>query len=141
MSITILNPEYSIMTPVINLQDYISGLSSERFKTYSKEWIRKFPNKSEIELSKSPSFILLFIENNMKVLNILSQHPELLNNDGFKTKYRFLEQDIENLRSSILLRKKTIKELLKNCSAAMELMDTVCNGLESLDSTCILSTD
>ena len=127
-----VNPKYSCTTPVVELQDYLSGTSQERFQAYIVEWIKLYPKKTAVELSKSPRFMLTFLDDSMMVLNFLSQHPDLLHNEEFRTKYGFIEHEIENVRSSIKQRTDT-NQLLKECSAAMDLMTKVCAGLENLN--------
>lgn len=127
-----INPKYTLATPVVVLQDYLAGITQERFKAYTIEWIKRYPNKTAAQLSKSPRFMLTFLDDSMVVLNLLSQHPELLHNVEFQTKYGFIEQEIDNLRTSIKKR-LDLSVLLKECQVTMDLMSKVCKGLEDLD--------
>jgi hypothetical protein len=127
-----VNPKYALTTPVVDLQDYLAGPTQERFQAYIVEWIKLYPNKSVTELSQSPRFHLTFLDDSMVVLNLLSQHPELLHNEEFQTKYGFIEQEIENVRASMKKGGDT-NVLLAECEIAMNLMGQVCKGLEDLD--------
>ena len=127
-----VNPKYTLATPVVVLQDYLAGTTQERFKAYMTEWIKCYPNKTAAQLSKSPRFMLTFLDDSMVVLNLLAQHPELLHNVEFQTKYGFIEQEIDNLRTSIK-KQLDLSVLLKECQVTMDLMGMVCKGLEDLD--------
>lgn len=127
-----VNPKYTLTTPIVDLQDYLAGPTQERFQAYIVEWIKLYPNKSVAELSQSPRFMLTFLDDSMVVLNLLSQHPELLHNVEFQTKYGFIEQEVENVRASMKKDGNT-SVLLAECGVAMDLMGQVCNGLEDLD--------
>lgn len=127
-----VNPHYTLTTPVVDLQDYLAGPTQERFQAYIVEWIKLYPNKSVAELSQNPRFMLTFLDDSMVVLNLLSQHPELLHNEEFQTKYGFIEQEIDNVRQSIKQGTDT-SILLAECAVAMNLMGQVCKGLEDLD--------
>lgn len=127
-----VNPHYTLTTPVVDLQDYLAGPTQERFQAYIVEWIKLYPNKSVAELSQNPRFMLTFLDDSMVVLNLLSQHPELLHNEEFQTKYGFIEQEIENVRASMKKGGDT-NVLLAECEIAMNLMGQVCKGLEDLD--------
>ena len=127
-----VNPNFTIHTPVVELQDYLYGSTEERLQAYTVDWITRYPNMTAAQLRSRPRFLLTFLDDSMVVLNLLSQHPELLHNEEFQTKYGFIYQEVENVRKSIQQGTDT-SVLLAECHRAMDLMEQVCQGLENLD--------
>ena len=127
-----VNPNFTIHTPVVDLQDYLYGTTEERLEAYIVNWITRYPNMTAAQLRTRPRFLLTFLDDSMVVLNLLSQHPELLHNEEFQTKYGFIYQEVENVRKSMQQGMDT-NVLLAECHRAMQLMEQVCQGLENLD--------
>lgn len=136
----IVNPHFTLETPVVELQDYLSGPTDQRLEAYTVNWIKQYPKVMAAQLKTRPRFLLTFLDDSMVVLNLLSQHPELLHNEEFQTKYGFIEQEIENVRQSVKKGADT-SVLLAECSVAMNLMGQVCKGLEDLDPCVALVQD
>ena len=136
----LVNPHFTIHTPVVELQDHLYGSSGERLQAYIVNWITRYPNMTAAQLRTRPRFLLTFLDDSMVVLNLLSQHPELLHNEEFQTKYGFIEQEIDNVRQSIKKGTDT-SILLVECTVAMNLMGQVCKGLEDLDPGVALDQD
>lgn len=128
----IVNPHFTLQTPVVELQDYLYGPTELRLNAYIVDWIKQYPQVMASQLITRPRFLLTFLDDSMVVLNLLSQHPELLHNEEFQTKYGFIEQEIDNVRQSIKQGTDT-SILLAECAVAMNLMGQVCKGLEDLD--------
>ena len=133
----LVNPHFTIHTPVVELQDYLYGTTEERLQAYTVDWITRYPNMTAAQLRSRPRFLLTFLDDSMVVLNLLSQHPELLHNEEFQTKYGFIYQEVENVRKSIQQGTDT-SVLLAECHRAMDLMEQVCQGLENLDPCVVL---
>ena len=123
----LVNPHFTIHTPVVELQDHLYGTTGERLEAYTVDWITRYPNMTAAQLRTRPRFLLTFLDDSMVVLNLLSQHPELLHNEEFQTKYGFIYQEVENVRKSMQQGMDT-NVLLAECHRAMQLMEQVCQG-------------
>ena len=127
-----VNPNFTIHTPVVELQDYLYGTTEERLQAYTEDWITRNPNMTAAQLRTRPRFLLTFLDNSMMALNLMSQHPELFHNEEFQTKYEFINQEVENVWKSMQQGTDT-NVLLAECHRAMDMMEKVCQGLENLD--------
>lgn len=137
---TLVNPHFNLQTPVVELQEYLYGPTELRLNAYIVDWIKQYPQVVAAQLITRPRFLLTFLDDSMVVLNLLSQHPELLHNEEFQTKYGFIEQEIDNVRQSFK-KGKDKSVLLAECTVAMNLMGEVCKGLEDLDPCVALVQD
>ena len=129
---SLVNPHFDIHTPVIHLLDYLDGPVEQGLNAYIVDWITRYPNMVAAQLINRPRFLLTFLDDRMVVLNLLSQHPEMLHNEEFQTKYWFIYQELENVRKSIQ-QGMDANVLLAQCHQAMDLMGEVCQSLNNLD--------
>lgn len=120
-------------TPVVELTDFLTGPVEERFDAFLHEWIQEYPNMTKASLMKKPGMYLTFLNANMLTLSLLVRHNELIDNEDFKEKYKFIQVTVDNLQKALHENKKDKPVLLKECQSAFQLLNTVCEGLENID--------
>lgn len=125
--------QFSNKTPVIELTDFLTGPVEERFDAFLHEWIQEYPNMTRATLMKRPGIFLTFLNANMLTLSLLIRHKELIHNEDFKEKYKFIQVTVDNLQKILHENKKEKSVLLKECQSAFKLLNTVCEGLENID--------
>lgn len=124
---------FNYSTSVVELTDFLTGPVEERFDAFLYEWIQEFPNMTKATLMKKPGMYLSFLNANMLTLSLLVRHNELIRNEDFKEKYKFIQVTVDNLQKSLHENKKDKSVLLKECQSAFKLLNTVCEGLPNID--------
>ena len=125
--------KFNNTTPVVDLTDFLTGPVEERFDTFLHDWITQYPNMTKAKLMKKPGIYLTFLNANMLTLSLLIHHNELIHNEDFKEKYKFIQVTVDNLQKTLHENKKEKTELLKDCQSAFKLLNTVCEGVENID--------